>query len=120
MAEDFDFEMDFCRGVLRHDRDNVAAMEMLAHFCTRAGQIDEGLEWDRRIVELKPDNPFAHYNLACSLSLKNRLPDAVAALQRALEAGYSDVKWMLEDPDLLPLQDYPPFGALLAQLQKPD
>lgn len=118
MEDDLAFEIAFCRGLLQQDSEWVEVLELLAHLCTRAGLIDEGLQLDRRIVALRPDSAIAHYNLACSLALKRRFADAVAALRIAVQKGYSDFGWMLRDPDLQGLQEYEPFGVLLAELQK--
>ena len=76
---------------------------------------DEGLELDQRFVELEPDNAVGHYNLACSLALKNRQEDAITTLRTAFEKGYRDFGWMMEDADLKGLHDNPAFSALLAE-----
>lgn len=117
MSKNFEFEMEFCRSILKRDADNVATIEMLAGYCTRAGRIDEGLEWDRRFVELRPDNAIGHYNLACSLALKKRADDAIGSLRTALEKGYRDFGWMMEDTDLKGLHAHPGFSALLAEFK---
>jgi Flp pilus assembly protein TadD len=107
--------MEFCRSILKRDASNADTIEMLASFCTRAGRIDEGLELDQRFVELEPDNAVGHYNLACSLALKNRKEDAIMTLRTAFEKGYRDFGWMMEDADLKGLHDNPAFSALLAE-----
>jgi predicted Zn-dependent protease len=115
MARNFEFEMEFCRSILKRDAENAATIEMLAGFCTRAGRVDEGLELDQRFVALQPDNAIGHYNLACSLALKKRSDDAIATLRTAFEKGYRDFGWMMEDADLKPLHSHPGFSALLAE-----
>ena len=117
MEKDYQFEIDFCSSILQREPKNVPAMEMLAGYYTRAGRIDEGLELDLQIVELDPDNSINHYNLACSLALKHRQSEAISALRNALEQGYDDFKWLLEDPDLQSLHDNPSFSALLSEFQ---
>jgi tetratricopeptide (TPR) repeat protein len=115
--DDFQFEISFCRSLLVRDPQDLTAMEMLAGYCTRAGDIDEGLAWDHKIVSLNPDNAVSHYNLACSLALKRRSDEALAALREALARGYRDFDWMMEDPDLAVLQEHPGFSSLLAEYQ---
>ncbi|MFO7726638.1 MAG: hypothetical protein R6V45_13970 [Oceanipulchritudo sp.] len=117
MSEDFQFEIDFCRCILRHEANNLDVLEMLANYCTRAGKIDEGLELDRRIVRLNPENALGHYNLACSLAIKKQNREAIEALRTAMEKGYRDYNWLMEDPDLTNIQDDPEFSALLAEFQ---
>lgn len=90
---------------------------MLANYYTAAGQIAEGLEVDEKIVRLSPANPTAHYNLACSLALSNRLEDAVSSLRTALNKGYTEFDWMLKDPDLRILHQDPLFRKLLNEFK---
>ncbi len=115
MAEDFSFEVDFFENLYRRDTRDVRVIEILGHLYTKEGRIDEGLRMDRKMVRMRPEDPTAHYNLACSLALKARKRDAVHALRQAVKLGYSDFDWMKTDPDLKPLHDYTPFQDLLAQ-----
>jgi hypothetical protein len=117
METDHEFEIEFCRSILKRDRENLPVMEMLAGYLTRSGRIDEGLELDRRIVEMDPDNAISHYNLACSLALKRRVADAIASLRVALEQGYKDFEWLMKDPDLAGLHKHPAFSALVSEFQ---
>ncbi len=72
---------------------------------------------DRKLVRLDPKNPTAHYNLACSLALCKKRPDALRSLRKALSLGYDDLDWMEQDPDLEILKDDPEFRKLLSQLK---
>jgi len=117
METDLQFEIDFCRSILKRDSHNLVVLEMLAGFLTKSGQVDEGLELDQRIVELDPDNAISHYNLACSLALKNRAVDAIASLRAALELGYKDFDWLMKDDDLFSLHDHPAFSALVSEFR---
>lgn len=115
---DHQFEIEFCRSILKHEPESLQVMEMLAGYCTRAGQIDEGLEWDRKLVQMDPENAINHYNLACSLALKRRAEEAIERLRIALEKGYRDLSWIREDPDLKPLHEHPGFSSLLAEFSQ--
>lgn len=117
MSDNFQFEIDFCRSIINHGPNNLEALEMLAGYCTRAGRIDEGLELDRRIVHLDPENAIGHYNLACSLAIKKQNREAIEALRTAMEKGYRDFNWLMEDPDLNNIHGDPGFSALLAEFQ---
>lgn len=117
MENDHQFEIEFCRSILRRDAKDIATMELLATFCTRSGRIEEGLEWDRKIVSLDPENAVSHYNLACSLALKDFESEAVAHLRTAIEKGYRDFEWMEEDPDLENLRRNPAFQSLLSEFK---
>lgn len=112
----YEFEIDFFEGVLRRDPKNTNVIEILGGLYTKKGRIDDGLRMDRKLVRLQPDNPYAHYNLGCSLALKRRNSDAIRELSKAIELGYSDYEWMRDDPDLSNLQNHPKFIKLLRQI----
>lgn len=116
-SNDLSFEIDFCRTILRRQPYDLPLLEMLAGLLTRDGRIEEGLEMDRRIVSLDPENPVGHYNLACSLALQNDTEDAILSLRAALERGYEDFAWMMEDPDLETVRAQPEFEALIEEFK---
>lgn len=112
----YDFELSFFESLHRRMPKDVRVVSILAHLYTQTGKIDSGLKMDRKLVRLTPDDPIAHYNLACSLSLKGRYKDAVATLRTAITIGYKDFDWMCNDPDLNDLQGYTGFLDLLQDL----
>jgi tetratricopeptide (TPR) repeat protein len=113
---DQDFVIRFYESVLKRNPAYADVIELLGTLYTKHGRVDEGLRMDRKLVRLAPNNPTAHYNLACSLALKRRKADAVRALRRAVEKGYRDLDWMREDPDLESLRGHAAFGQLEAEL----
>lgn len=117
-SHDPEFEIRFFEAVLRHDRQYVAVIELLAGLYTKHGRIADGLRMDRRLVKLQPGNATAHYNLACSLALSKRRGAALRALRQAIDLGYTDFDWMQQDPDLDALKHQPEFIALLEQLKQ--
>lgn len=114
---DPEFEITFFETVLRHNPRYTEVIEMLAGLYTKHGRITDGLRMDRRLVRLEPENPTAHYNLACSLALAKRNRAALRALRQAIQLGYNDRDWMQQDPDLDPLKRFPEFVGLLDQLK---
>jgi tetratricopeptide (TPR) repeat protein len=117
-APDPGFEIGFYETVLRINPGYTDVIEMLGGLYTKTGRIADGLKMDRRLVRLQPDNSTAHYNLACSLALCRRKSAALASLQRAVELGYRDFKWMSQDPDLEVLKRHPQFTALLQTVRQ--
>ena len=114
---DLEFETRFYESVLRRDRSYVDVIELLGGLYTKQGRVAEGLKMDRRLVRLQPRNATAHYNLACSLALSKRKPDALRSLHRAIELGYTDLEWMQQDPDLAGLKGDLEFERLLLLLK---
>ncbi|MBL6919607.1 MAG: hypothetical protein ISR41_03790 [Puniceicoccaceae bacterium] len=114
---DLDFELSFFESLHKRMPKDFRVVSALAHIYTKTGRIDAGLKMDRKLVRLDPEDPTAHYNLACSLSLKGRKADAVKALRSAISLGYKDFHWMQHDPDLNGLNKYSGFRELLTDLK---
>ncbi|HTL67971.1 MAG TPA: hypothetical protein VL200_09940 [Lacunisphaera sp.] len=111
------FEIAFYEAVHGRCPSYVEVVSLLGGLYTRVGRIADGLRMDRKLVRLQPDNPTAHYNLACSLALSKRRPAALRSLRKAVALGYDDRDWMEQDPDLEILKSDPEFQQLLRQLQ---
>lgn len=111
-----EFLADFLgRASARHPA-RLETLAELATTLTRLGRLEEGLAADQRLVRLVPDDPTAHYNLACSLALLDRKETALDALERAFELGYRDAEHLAADVDLDGLRGEPRFRALAARL----
>jgi hypothetical protein len=111
------FEIGFYEAVHRRCPDYVDVVGLLGGLYTKAGRIADGLKMDRKLVRLEPKNATAHYNLACSLALCKKRPDALRSLRKAVSLGYDDLDWMEQDPDLETLKTDPEFRKLLGQLK---
>lgn len=111
------FEIEFFEAVHRRCPDYADVVGLLGGLYTKVGRITDGLKMDRKLVRLDPENPTAHYNLACSLALCRKRPEAIRSLRKALSLGYDDLDWMQEDPDLEILKNDPEFQQLLRQLK---
>ena len=117
MKDQHKFEISFYESILKKEPHFEEVIELLGGLYTNAGRIDDGLKMDRKLVRLRPNSPVVHYNLGCSLALKRRNKDAMDALNRAVELGYRDLRWMLEDPDLENLRHHPAFQRLIKRLK---
>ena len=111
------FEIEFYEAVHRRCPGYVDVVGLLGGLYTKAGRISDGLKMDRKLVRLEPKNPTAHYNLACSLALCKKRPDALRSLRTAVLLGYDDLDWMEQDPDLEILKNDPEFRKLIGQLK---
>lgn len=115
--EDLHFQIQFFEGVSQRDPKYVEALQVLGDAYTKTGQWEKGLKIDLRLARLCPDSPLVFYNLACSYSMLQKLDPAFAALERAIQLGYRDGKWLNEDPDLANLRKDSRFAALQAVLR---
>ena len=111
------FDIEFFEAIHRRCPDYMEVVGLLGGLYTRVGRITDGLKMDRKLVRLDPANPTVHYNLACSLALCKKRPDALRSLRKALSLGYDDLDWMQQDPDLEILKNDPEFLQLLRQLK---
>ena len=110
------FELDFLEGVVAEDPCNEDALILLGSAYSQRGDYEKGLRIDRRLVRLRPGDPTAYYNLACSYALLTRVEDAFLALERAVALGYRDVAHMLKDRDLTILRDDPRFRSFVTRI----
>jgi tetratricopeptide (TPR) repeat protein len=116
--EDLRFEIAFFEGITVRDPDFVEALQILGDAYTKTGQWEKGLQIDQRLAKLCADNPLVFYNLACSYSLLNRVDEAFAALDHAIQLGYNDARWLTRDPDLDNLRRDNRFEKIRADLSK--
>jgi Flp pilus assembly protein TadD len=63
-------------------------------------------------VALRPDDTMILYNIACVFCLMNNPKEALTALKKACDVGYSATAWARQDPDLAILHGDPEFESL--------
>jgi tetratricopeptide (TPR) repeat protein len=108
-----EFEMEFFEALAARLPDYAEVLQAQAGNLTSQGRMTDGLKVDQRIVTLKPADPTAHYNLACRYALMQHRDQAIAALQKAIDLGYRDFRFMSRDEDLKNLRKDPRFRQLL-------
>lgn len=94
------FEIEFFEKLLAENSDFVDALIPLAEAYTKAGEYAKGLDIDKRLSQLRPNDDIVYYNLACSLSLSNKIDETIETLEKAVKLGYNDFDYMNEDKDL--------------------
>lgn len=102
-----EFDIALLEDILAVRGDHLETLRTLAELYTMNGQLREGLQVDRRIVDSCPRDPVARYNLACSLSLSGRIDDCFRELRQSVRLGYRDFEHMSDDPDLDAARDDP-------------
>jgi tetratricopeptide (TPR) repeat protein len=112
-----DFEIQFYGGILERNPTYVDVLRAQANNLTLKGRYAEGLQIDKRLVQLRPNDALAHYNLACSYALLKRPDQAIKTLRRAVELGYRDFRYMKEDRDLDSIRHDPRFRQLLREYE---
>ena len=70
-----------------------------------------------RAVALKPEDANVQYGLACTRARVGQTTEALAALSRAVDLGYTNVDWAARDADLRSLHGLREFEAILARMR---
>jgi tetratricopeptide (TPR) repeat protein len=110
-----DFELEFFQAILNQHPNYVEVLRALGQLLTLKGRYPEVLQIDKRLVQLRPGDSLAHYNLACSYALLKRPDQSIKTLQRAIELGYRDFRYMREDRDLESIRHDPRFRKLMQE-----
>jgi tetratricopeptide (TPR) repeat protein len=113
-----DFEVEFYQKVLVKRPHFAEILRVQAGNLTTKGRLEEGLAVDKHLVAARPSDPTAHYNLACRYALLQQPDLAFKSLQRAIELGYRDFRFMEEDRDLDSIRQDPRFSALVKEYRR--
>jgi tetratricopeptide (TPR) repeat protein len=108
-----DFQVRILEAALKSDSENFNVLFELGNTYTNTGRYEEGLEIDRKLSRLRPENPVVHYNLACSLSLLQKTDEAFDELELSFKLGYREHNHIISDPDLENLRGDGRFVELL-------
>jgi hypothetical protein len=112
-----DFELAFFGSILERFPDYVDVLRAQNNNLTLKCRYADGLQVARRLVQLRPHDPLAHYNLACGYALLKRQEMALKILRQAVELGYRDFRFMREDRDLDGIRHDPRFRQLLREYE---
>ena len=115
---DLDVEISFLEGIVRRDPDYVEALQILGDGYTRRGAYINGLKVGEQLARLRPVDALVHYNLACSYSLTEQIEQAATSLERSLQLGYRDFKWIAVDPDLRNLRRHALYRKIRAKVRE--
>ena len=96
--------------------EDARARVLLANSYATQGRFDDAKREADMAVLLRPDDTMILYNIACVFCLMNNPKDALVALRKARDAGYSNAPWARQDPDLAILHDDPEFETLFPPL----
>jgi tetratricopeptide (TPR) repeat protein len=110
-----DFELEFFEALIQRVPDFADVLRAQASNLTAKGLLKEGLKVDQRLVQVRPGDPTAHYNLACRYALLRQPDLALTTLRRAVELGYRDFRYMIQDRDLDSIRKDPRFRDLLRE-----
>lgn len=111
-----DFEIELFARILHRGSDYPEVISALADRLCEKGWYHRAVVLDERLVQLRPHDPEAWYNFACSLTRVGRRAEALVALRSAVKNGFDDPSQLLADADLAPLRSEPEFVRLMKRL----
>jgi len=103
---------------LELNTDEARAFNLGAIVLARLGEVERAREWNNRAISLAPDDDAILYNASCVFAVLGEEDQALAGLQRAIEAGLAGGDWVLHDPDWERLRDHPRFQTLMQRLRR--
>ncbi|MFW6158889.1 MAG: TPR end-of-group domain-containing protein [Planctomycetota bacterium] len=112
------WEIEFYEDILQRNPDFVEVLMLLGTLYTGNQMYRKGLAVDRRLAELRADDPIVHYNLACSYSLIGQIDEAFDSLFKAVELGYRDLEHMNQDEDLDGMRSDARYAALVERMRR--
>lgn len=100
-------------GLLAINASDVESLTTLAHCQSRLGNDAMAMVSIQRVLELAPDDPYAHYYRSLIHLEAGREREALGSIRNALELNYP-VTQLRNDPQFHSLRNSPEFTALLA------
>ncbi|MGH2670929.1 MAG: tetratricopeptide repeat protein, partial [bacterium] len=102
--------------------DTLRSMYAFSHAFSVQGRHKEAEALLRETLEIQkrvlgsghPETLRSLYAMACGAALQGARPEALRYLREGVDHGYSDVKSLLEDSDLVSLRGDPGFEKILA------
>lgn len=67
----------------------------------------------RKQLEVQPRNFVPWYNLGCALSMQGRAEEAMGAVERAIELGFSNLSHLTRDPQLQAIRALPRYREII-------
>ena len=95
--------------------DDVRARILLAVHLVTLGRGDDAMRHLETAITLRPNDSSTLYNASCCYARLNEKERALETLKKAIEAGYANMEWIGQDPDLESLHDDPEFKKLFAR-----
>lgn len=83
-----------------------------------AGNFEGAALLAQELINIAPNHPEGHYNLACALARLRRTEQALAALEQSVADGCRWIEHLRVDPDLDSLRGEARFAMLLAHVEQ--
>jgi TolB-like protein/cytochrome c-type biogenesis protein CcmH/NrfG/predicted Ser/Thr protein kinase len=95
--------------------EDTRARVLLSNNYVTLGRAGDAVREVEKVLTLGTTDPHTIYNVACTYGLLRMKPEALAALRRAVDAGFGEWDLAARDSDLAFLHGEPEFQRLLAE-----
>ena len=113
-----EFIIWFFEGIVEKNPKYTDCLIYLGNAYTACGLYKKGLQVDQKICQMRPNDPIAHYNLACSYALLKNVDAAFDVLKKAITLGYKDIRHLEKDKDLDLLRGDERYKALIEKIKR--
>ncbi|HUU10678.1 MAG TPA: hypothetical protein VM431_09085 [Phycisphaerae bacterium] len=111
------YDIRLLEDLLAHVGESPDILTHLGYLYTQVRRHRDALLIDQRLVALRPRDPVAFYNLACSHALLGQVKRGFDTLRRAIALGYREFDHMQGDEDLANLRRDPQWAELLGTIK---
>jgi protein O-mannosyl-transferase len=103
--------VEYCKKCIQMDSTIGGAYVSLGYVLASTAPI-EAVFNGKKGAQLEPTLEN-YYTLACILAIVKKTDEALEALEKSIQLGFSDYDWLAKDADLVPLQTYPKWKELM-------
>ena len=97
---------------LKKTPEDARVRVLLAGGYALLGRFEDAKREADMAMALRPDDAMILYNSACAYCAMDNAKDAMIAIKKAWESGYTNATWTRQDPDLAILHGDPEFERL--------
>ena len=97
---------------LKQVPEDARARIHLASQYAQMDRIEDAVREANLAIVLRPNDATVLYNAACAFCSMKKTAEALKALRKAWDAGFTDADWARRDPDLSLLHGDPEFERL--------
>lgn len=97
-------EKQFAISIQKNDKD-AYAYGGLAYVYVHTNRYQESNKYFKKTIELKPESSLVWYDYACGQALQKLIKDSFMSLEKALQLGYHNFKWLHADESLVNLRN---------------
>ena len=95
--------------------DDARALTLGAGCLARLGKANEAVQWCERSLQIDADDPVVVYAVGCVYAILGMVDQALDGLEKAIETGFGNKKWIENDPDFASLREHPRFQELVRE-----